>query len=112
MPCIIPDNDAMNFARLIIETIIIILIALEPVKNVYLQKFVKCLLAAFIFGQLVLITKGTFIYFNTGDEWIMVAWRIYEIIRIFISLSMCYQYLYIWNKVNKNYNDFSFLFVA
>jgi hypothetical protein len=85
-----PRHDEIGFARIILETILIILIALEPVKNFYLKKFVKHLLTVFILEEFVIIAEVYVIYMNIQGEWAAIIWRIYEIIRIFISLSLCY----------------------
>ncbi len=80
----------------------IILIVLEPVKNSYLKNFVKRLLAAFVLEELVIITEAFFIYMSILDEWTAIIWRTYEIIRIFISLSLCYAIsLFIGGSVQK-----------
>jgi hypothetical protein len=55
-----------------------------------LKRFVKSLLAAFILEELVIIAEVCAIYINLSDEWTAIIWRIYEIIRIFISISLCY----------------------
>jgi hypothetical protein len=53
----------------ICDRLIIILIALEPIKNPYLKKFVKSLLAAFIFGEVAIIAEVFAVYSNLSDEW-------------------------------------------
>jgi hypothetical protein len=72
------------------EAMIIIFIALESLQNSYLKKFVKSLLTIFILEELVIIAEVCAIYINLSDEWTAIIWRIYEIIRIFISISLCY----------------------
>jgi hypothetical protein len=83
-------DDEMVFARIVCEAMIIILIDLEPVKNPYLKTFVRRLITAFILEELVLITYAFVINTSTLQEWRTFTWRTYEVIRIFISLSLCY----------------------
>ncbi len=83
-------NDEIVFARIVCEAMIIVLIALEPIKNPYLKTFVKRLITAFILEGLVLITYAFVINTSTLQEWKTFTWRTYEVIRIFISLSLCY----------------------
>lgn len=85
-----PNRDEMGLARIICEAMVIILIAMEPVKNPYLQKFVRTLLAAFILEESVIIAEVFVVHIGLFDEWTAIIWRIYEIIRIYISLSLCY----------------------
>ncbi|CAF0925943.1 unnamed protein product [Adineta ricciae] len=83
-------NNEMLVARIICEAMMIGLIALEPVKNPYLKVFVQRLLAVFILDELVIMTEGYILYTDTYAEWKAVFWRTHEIIRVFISLSLCY----------------------
>jgi len=86
-----PSYDTLGLARVILETVIIIIIALEPVKNAYLKTFVKSLLVAFLFEECLIIAEATVvIYMGKEGEAALLIWRIYEITRIFISLSLCY----------------------
>lgn len=90
MSVAVSSRDEMGFARIIYETMMIVLIALEPVKNSYLKKLVKRLLVVFILGEFVILVQIFVVYMDILDEWTPIIWRIYEIIRVFISLSLCY----------------------
>jgi hypothetical protein len=90
MSVAVSSRDEMGFARIIYETMMIVLIALEPVKNSYLKKLVKRLLVVFILGEFMIFAKVFVTYMDISDEWTPIIWRIYEIIRVFISLSLCY----------------------
>jgi hypothetical protein len=90
MPIVVPNRDELGFARIICEAMIIVLIALEPVKNLYLKKFVRHLLIAFVLEELVIIIEVFVIYMNILNEWTIFIWRTHGIIRLFISLSLCY----------------------
>ena len=90
MLMIAASDDTFEFARLTCETVIVILIAFEPVKNSFLQSFIARLLQLFILEELV-IFAGVFInYLNIYTEWLLVISRLAEIIRIMITLSFCY----------------------
>ncbi|UJR11867.1 hypothetical protein I4U23_016046 [Adineta vaga] len=90
MSFVISCNTEMVFTRIICEAVVIGLIALEPIKNSYLKLFIQRLLAAFILDELVIITEGYILYTNMYDEWKAIVWRTHEVIRVFISLSLCY----------------------
>jgi hypothetical protein len=90
MSIVVPNHDELGFARIICEAMMIVLIALEPVKNAYLKRFVKYLIAAFILEELVIIADVFLIYMNIINEWTIFIWRTYGIIRLFISMSLCY----------------------
>ena len=90
MSAIAENENILGFARIICELMTIILIAAEPVKNAYLKIFVRRLLAAFVIEELVIIIQVFLSYTNESNVWTKDIWRVYEIIRIFISLSLCY----------------------
>ncbi len=90
MSVAVSSRDEMGFARIIYEAMMIVLIALEPVKNSYLKKLVKRLVVVFILGEFMIFAKVFVTYMDISDEWTPIIWRIYEIIRVFISLSLCY----------------------
>lgn len=101
-------DDAMDFARIICETMIIVLIAVEPVKNVYLKVFVQRLLAAFVIEEIVMIIEAYLSYTKGSTFWTRDLWRLYEVIRIFISLSLCYPMsLFIGESGQKSTTTFS-----
>lgn len=83
-------DDVMEFARVLCEAAVIVLIALEPVKNTYLNNFVKRLLPAFILEELLIFLGAVVTYMNLYTDHRIIIWRISEVIRIFISLSLCY----------------------
>ena len=80
----------MEFARIASEAVVVTLIALEPVKNAYLNNFVKRLIPAFILEVLLIAVAEYIKYMELYAEYRILTWRTFEIIRIFISLSLCY----------------------
>ena len=86
MQTVVLTDDAMQFARMTCEASIVVLIVSESVKNTYLKHLIPVL----ILEQLLIFLGTVLNYMDVFTEHQFIILRISEIIRIVISLSLCY----------------------
>ena len=90
MTIVVLNDDVLKFPRIVCGTVIITLIISQPVKNRFINRFVQRLIPVFILEQSLILIETFSTYMDLYTEYQFLIWRLCRIIRIVISLSLCY----------------------
>jgi hypothetical protein len=99
----------VNIAQVILEVVIIIAIMLEKVQNSYMRRFMSIFLAALWFETLLIGSYAYILHGMVHTRLAIFIWDLYKLVRLFVSLSLCYPIIVFTNKQIKLHISFLLL---
>lgn len=90
MTLVILDDDTLQFPRIICGAVIIALIITEPVNNPCFKQVFQWIIPALVFERLLIFVEILVNYWDMSSDYQLIIWKFSQIIRIVISLSLCY----------------------
>jgi len=102
----------LNLGRVILGFVTIVLLHNAHIVNPAMKKFIRGFIIALILEEIVLSFDVYELYTRVEHSNLVVTWRIYEIIRSFTNLSLCYPIIVLLGRDTKQLQSVFLLVVA
>ena len=87
----------VNVAQVILESTIITALLLQPAKSAYMSRFVHMLIITLCIETSLMGFYAYVLHSLENDGLAIVIWELYKLVRLFLSLSLCYPMLVVLN---------------
>ena len=108
-PILVFSTVDVNSAQVILEAVIIICISIQPVQSSYMRRFVNSLVEALIVETLLMASYAYALDSILETHIALIAWKVYKLVHLFVSLSLCYPIMVFLNQKIKFHLIFLFL---
>jgi len=92
----------MQIARAIFGFTLIYLLQHFPIQSAYVRSFLRTFISGFVIGEFVNVAYAVVLYLGTASPFqLFLMWKLYELIRAFLSFSLLYPIFIVLGKDTK-----------